>query len=155
MRGVNARAPYSLRFHMLSKIPPSRNSQFTISNPSNSNHSIHGEQGRSTVWKDWAALEGPPDERPLSKMGGGCFLCGRLPPLPLGDCEGSLCSKRRAEHPEDGAERVAGDPGMATGARLVAVRGSRSSNAKLESEESGRCNARKAWRSNKGCSATL
>ena len=49
-------------------------------------------------------------------MGGGCFWCGRLPPLPPDDCQESLRPNRRTGRPEDGTERVAGAEGMAIGA---------------------------------------
>ena len=45
---------------------------------------------------------------------------GRFTPSPLGDCEESLFSKRRAEHPEDEAERFAGDAGVANWAQVEA-----------------------------------
>ena len=165
---MSTRAPYPLAFHTLSGLLASRKSETTPNIECGHSvlkdydvqsfqfQSFHSRRaGGEYGLEDWGALEGPQDGRPLLKIGGGCFWVGRLSPVPLGDCEGSLCSKWRAERPEDGTERVAGDAGMATGARVVAGEGSRSSNAKLESEGSGRGNTRKAWGSDRGGRATL
>ena len=103
----------------------------------------------------WETLDGPPDETPFWEMGESCFSGGGLSPLPLGDCEGAFFSGRRAERLKDGTQRVAGDAGIATGARAVADGGSLSSNAKLESEGPGSGNTPTTCGSIRGGNATL
>ena len=86
---------------------------------------------------------------------GGLFLERAGIPLATGGCEGSFFSKVRAERPDDGTERVAGDAGMATGARLAAEGGSRPFKAELVSKGSVRGNMRGTLESNEGGNATL
>ena len=79
---------------------------------------------------------------------------GRVFPLPLEGREGALFSTGRTERPEDGMGRVAGDAGMATGARLAAEGGSRPVKAKLVSEGSVRGKIRGTWGPDDGGNAT-